>query len=318
VSGIKITVVLSTYNGERYLEEQLDSLRRQSLQPDEVLIRDDCSSDGTVELVRNYIERYGLASFGWKLNVSDLNLGWKRSFYELILIAKGNYIFPCDQDDVWCPEKIETMVGVMEALSGIDLLACSVNPLYEEGSQKVASATDECKGNVDDAFRPFELDARFMYVNRPGCSYCIRRTFVDEIKHYWNQEWPHDAVLWRLAAIKGTLGLLDKQLVTFRRHASNASSRKMTDRRSRLAIARYYIENVEMLQRFAEGSDNSNPNAYKLLCEMGIWLHARADFLDGKQRVRNLLEMTLGRRFYSGWKGFFMDVALGLVPGVHL
>ena len=314
----KISIVLSTFNGESFLEEQLDSILNQTVQPDEVLVRDDCSNDGTLAILRDYMERHDLYSQGWLLYEGHSNLGWKRSFHDLIMSSRGDYIFPCDQDDVWRPEKIETMVGIMDASSDIDLLACSVEPLYEEGSQKVASATDERKGNVDDAFRPFELDARFMYVNRPGCSYCIRRTFVDEIKHYWNREWPHDAVLWRLAAIKGTLGLLDKQLVTFRRHASNASSRKMTDRRSRLAVARYYIENVEMLQRFAEGSDNCNPNVYKLLCEMRIWLHARADFLDGKQRARNLLEMALGRRFYSGWKGFFMDVALGLVPGVHL
>ena len=54
-----ISVILSTYNGKRYLRELMDSLRNQTRQPDEVLVSDDASSDGTVELVRSYIEEYG-------------------------------------------------------------------------------------------------------------------------------------------------------------------------------------------------------------------------------------------------------------------
>ena len=58
-----ISVILSTYNGKRYLRELMDSLRNQTRQPDEVLVSDDASSDGTVELVRSYIEEYGLTSW---------------------------------------------------------------------------------------------------------------------------------------------------------------------------------------------------------------------------------------------------------------
>lgn len=78
-----ISVILSTYNGKRYLRELMDSLRNQTRQPDEVLVSDDASSDGTVELVRSYIEEYGLTS--WRVIENTKNIGWKANFKRGIL-----------------------------------------------------------------------------------------------------------------------------------------------------------------------------------------------------------------------------------------
>ena len=68
---MKLSVVLSTYNGAQYLEEQLDSLREQSRCPDEVIISDDCSNDGTVPIIKAYLEKYKLP--GWRLIENDRN-----------------------------------------------------------------------------------------------------------------------------------------------------------------------------------------------------------------------------------------------------
>lgn len=73
---MKISIVVCTYNGMSYLEEQLDSLRLQIRKPDEVLISDDNSNDGTVEYVKSYINKYNLDN--WLIRVNKPNLGWRK------------------------------------------------------------------------------------------------------------------------------------------------------------------------------------------------------------------------------------------------
>lgn len=118
---MKISVVMTTYNGEKYIEEQLDSIQRQTRLPDEVLIFDDCSSDNTVEVVQKYIKKN--LTVGWKIERNIKNKGWKKNFYDGIKEATGDYVFLSDQDDIWIPDKIEMMVEVLEKNKDISVLA---------------------------------------------------------------------------------------------------------------------------------------------------------------------------------------------------
>lgn len=97
--GKKVSVVMTTYNGQKYLREQMDSLREQTMPIDEVIIMDDCSTDHTPDLVSAYIKEYDLK--GWNLVQNEQNQGWKKNFKSGFDLATGNYIFPCDQDDIW-------------------------------------------------------------------------------------------------------------------------------------------------------------------------------------------------------------------------
>ena len=102
---MKISIVLSTYNGSQYIEEQLDSLRNQTYTADEVLISDDCSQDNTVQIIETYIKKYELLN--WKLEVNEKNCGWRKNFMNLITSAMGDIVFTCDQDDIWSADKIQ-------------------------------------------------------------------------------------------------------------------------------------------------------------------------------------------------------------------
>lgn len=104
---MKVSVVLSSYNGEQDIIEQLRSIDGQTRQPDEVLICDDCSTDGTADLVQNYIEKKRLKN--WKLIVNKKNKGWRKNFIDGILASTGDLIFTSDQDDIWREDKIEIM-----------------------------------------------------------------------------------------------------------------------------------------------------------------------------------------------------------------
>lgn len=100
---------MATYNGEKYIIEQLDSIRKQTKQPDEVIICDDCSLDNTCLLIKQYIENNSLK--GWNLFKNDKNTGFYFNFFKALEKCSGDIIFLSDQDDVWDKHKIETICG---------------------------------------------------------------------------------------------------------------------------------------------------------------------------------------------------------------
>ena len=132
---MKVSVVLSSYNGEQDIIEQLRSIDGQTRQPDEVLICDDCSTDGTADLVQNYIEKKRLKN--WKLIVNKKNKGWRKNFIDGILASTGDLIFTSDQDDIWREDKIEIMEKIMLEHSEINLLASNYREFYPDGKEKI-------------------------------------------------------------------------------------------------------------------------------------------------------------------------------------
>lgn len=113
MSKYGITVAMTTYNGERFLAEQLESLLNQTLVPDKIIVCDDRSTDGTVEILERFRQSHGI-----EYHVNQRTLGIKENFKKAVSMAPGgHYVALCDQDDIWLPDKLSTAV---EALSSID------------------------------------------------------------------------------------------------------------------------------------------------------------------------------------------------------
>ncbi|SDV01706.1 Glycosyltransferase involved in cell wall bisynthesis [Microlunatus sagamiharensis] len=104
--------MLATYRGRRHLAAQLDSLQRQTRLPDELVVRDDCSDDGTLEELERFASR---AAFPVVVLRAPENEGYARNFAAAAAAARGDLLLFCDQDDVWHPEKVETL-GAWSAL----------------------------------------------------------------------------------------------------------------------------------------------------------------------------------------------------------
>lgn len=98
----RISVAMTTFNGERYLREQLDSIYSQTRVPDEVVVVDDCSVDNTSTILQEYHQSKGLTDF-----VNDKNLGVNKNFEKAISLCTGDYIAISDQDDIWFKNKLE-------------------------------------------------------------------------------------------------------------------------------------------------------------------------------------------------------------------
>lgn len=236
---MKISVVMTTYNGEKYVEEQLDSIRTQTRKADEVLIFDDQSSDQTVQLVQNYINCNKLN--GWKVVVNVANKGWKKNFFEGIQEASGNLIFLCDQDDIWFSDKIEKMVQVLEQNEKISVLASDyLIKLEGEKRSNYQSIAKQMKNT--EKVEIILFDQKWYYVTRPGSTYCFRKSFFESIKKDWNVNLAHDCNLWYFASVKGEMAIYHYATMMFRRHGDNASTEHLN------TVARRY-EAAEMAKR---------------------------------------------------------------------
>ena len=106
-----VAVVMCTYNGEKYLREQMDSILAQTYPIHEIIVQDDRSTDGTVALLRQYAARVPQM----RVYVNGRNLGFNRNFHTACLRATADLVAISDQDDLWLPHKIEWQVRAIGA-----------------------------------------------------------------------------------------------------------------------------------------------------------------------------------------------------------
>ena len=117
---ISISIAMATYNGESYLEEQLDSLLKQTHQPSELVVCDDGSTDRTIEIIKRFAQ---LSLFPVRLYLNTTRLGYADNFLKAATLCQGNWIAFCDQDDVWLDNKIkDTYDAILSDLRPVMIL----------------------------------------------------------------------------------------------------------------------------------------------------------------------------------------------------
>lgn len=107
---------MATYNGEKYIKEQLITILNQTRKPNEIIICDDCSSDRTVEYIKDIEKLYPKFV---KLIQNNINLGFSKNFEKACRLCSGEYIFFADQDDVWELNRIEQMLNEWNSSYGV-------------------------------------------------------------------------------------------------------------------------------------------------------------------------------------------------------
>lgn len=305
---MKISVVLSTYNGEKFIIEQLESIRIQSLKPDEVLIFDDCSSDNTVSIIKKFISDYSLNY--WKIYVNLKNLGWRCNFYQGLKKVKGDYIFTCDQDDIWNAQKIEKMVDELEKNSQILLLASNYIPLYMEGGMKVTSPKS-LKNESDYSVKKINSQKEMFYIMRPGCTYAFRKELLKYFFEVFDAQDGHDALLWRIAGLMEGLYVYNYPLIQFRRHSNNATGREVKNTSRRLRDIKYYYDLIKRLELFSHvyQKEISEENL-KYLKKYLNWIELRMCILQSRSNIKKISYWFKLSKYidnYYSLKSYFSD-----------
>ena len=205
-----ISVALCTYNGERYLREQLDSLLAQSYRHFEIVAVDDGSRDGTPELLKDYAKRDARL----RVMLNPVNLGFRRNFSYAMSLCAGDFIAPCDQDDVWLPDKLRTL---LEAIGAHALVYCDSELIGPDGRSLGTRMSDRwVMQNILDP-------AAFVLTNCiSGHAMMFRRDLLRGAPPV-PEEFFHDWWLGALAASRSGVVYCPRVLVHYRQHDRNVT-----------------------------------------------------------------------------------------------
>ena len=220
---MKISVIVSTYNGSEYIIEQLDSLRDQTRKPDEVLISDDVSSDDTVEIVKKYISDNNLQD-RWSCSVNAKNKGFIKNFFDGAERSSGDLLLFCDQDDIWEKDKIKELEKVITE-NNADAAYCLTTTIDSQGNpvKDKLNRFRRVKGKGD--IHKLTIEERLNCGRSSGLCLIFKRDMLPQIEEISDvYEIPHDLPVGLIASVKGTYYQLNKPLVRHRVHTDNVST----------------------------------------------------------------------------------------------
>lgn len=207
----KVTVLLSSYNGEKYLQEQLNSIYLQEDVSLSIFVRDDGSSDSTVDILSK-------EQGDGKLNyLAGSNLGFCKSFWELIMRAPdSDYYALCDQDDIWLKDKLSNAVKMLEKEDNAIPLLYTTNVI----------PVDEQLNRLH--VKTFNVDSVFTYALAlkcpalPGCTYVFNNKLLERLRDYNGFFYLHDWLIYIIASALGKVVYDPNSQILYRQHSNNA------------------------------------------------------------------------------------------------
>lgn len=209
---VRCSVVMATYNGELYIEEQIDSVLKNLDEDDELIISDDGSSDGTRAIVHSYIEKDSRIQL-----VDGPQKGVIKNFENGLKCAKGEIIFLCDQDDIWTDNKVETVYSVMSDESTKLVMHDAV--VVQDGHEIYASFMNH-RGSKLGLFHNVLKNS---YI---GCCMAFKRELLQYILPFPEKICMHDQWIGLIGEMTGKNVFISDKLISYRRHENNASTMK--------------------------------------------------------------------------------------------
>lgn len=256
-----VSVVLCTFNGARFLRTQLDSLLAQDYPRFEVVAVDDGSTDESVRV----LEEYGRRDTRIQVHRNPVNLGFTKNFENGIGLARGELIAPCDQDDVWLPNKLSTLVS---RRGSAELVYCD-SELIDEGGESIGLKVSEqlvmYRGDDPRVFAFHNCVS--------GHALLCTRTLVDRAAPF-PPGYYHDWWLAFVAAATSRVEYVDACLVRFRQHRSSFTQQSRDHQRSASRLGTIELQ-TEWLRRLRDYPGNTRraffEELYQLWCD---WQHS--------------------------------------------
>jgi glycosyltransferase involved in cell wall biosynthesis len=282
-----VGVVIATYNGERFIEAQLKSLAAQIRPPDELIISDDGSTDRTLAIVAEFAKT---APFPVRTHVNAQRLGWCANFMAATKLCSQELIAFCDQDDVWHPAKIATLLPDFEEED--TLLVCHeaevVNANLERLHPLGRLPPERAK------FIPLQIGP---WDNAFGFTQIFRRDLL-QFSNFWSQSLDHDRMptpmahdqwFFFLASVLGIVSYFPTPLAQYRQHGNNAVGNEI-HKNNALSMRTIRINTINTLDRAKASRAREQILRMMLQQTEGLW-HTRIG--DALQKYS-----TLSRRLH--------------------
>ncbi len=208
-----VSVVMATYNGATYLREQLDTLLADLHGQDEVVVVDDCSSDDTPQILREWSDR----DRRLRLVLRDTNQGVRISFQDGLRAALNDVVFLCDQDDRWLPGKRDALLACFRADPKC-LVALSDAQLIDSTGRVWAESFMARRGGFRASVLSTLIRNRYL-----GCTMAMHRSLIDMALPIPRMAPMHDMWFGGMAVVWGTVAYVDRPLIQYRRHDANVT-----------------------------------------------------------------------------------------------
>lgn len=244
---MRVSVVIGTYNGEDFIAEQLDSIVRQSKLPDQVIISDDNSDDGTIDILSEAARELPMETI---ILESDENRGYTANFSRALQRASGDIVFLCDQDDVWKEKKIEICFSylckrpdVLLLMHDADIADSHLNLIGHTVLNTISG------GNLN--------RSRFVL----GCCAVVRRELLDLCLPIPYEYYGHDGWLVRFADALGGRQVIEKSLIYYRRHCGNVTGAAKLEKRPQLWNG-FSCESFKVFERYLLGLNHDESDLH--------------------------------------------------------
>ncbi|MGX7776514.1 glycosyltransferase family 2 protein [Streptococcus pluranimalium] len=253
---MKVNIVMSTYNGEKYLADQIKSIQSQTFEDWQLLIRDDGSSDNTPSIIRDMAKKDDRIHF-----INDgqnENYGVIKSFYHLVKYDSADYYFFSDQDDVWLPEKIEvTLKRAQSETSAKPLLVYTDLKVVTEDLEVLQESMIKSQSHHANTELVQELTENTV----TGGTMMINKALADKWQVYDNLLM-HDWYLALLAASLGKLVYIDQATQLYRQHEANVLGARTWSKR-----AKNWLKPNTLISKYWWLIKSSQNQAEKLLAQ---------------------------------------------------
>jgi glycosyltransferase involved in cell wall biosynthesis len=214
---VRISVCMTTYNGAKYIHDQVSSILKQIKEDDELIVCDDRSSDATVNILSSFQDER------IKIVVNDENLGFSRNFSKCISLARGDIIFLSDHDDIWLPDKVEKYLKIFQEKSDVVSIMSNMEIIDENGlvtNSRFLNLKSGCSNRV------WRVVKNFVKSTYYGCSIAFRKELVPNILPL---PFHFDTWIGLISDIYGRCYHLDEVTMQYRRHSNNFSTLKTSN-----------------------------------------------------------------------------------------
>ena len=233
-----ISVVMCTYNGAKYLKEQIDSILQQTIADFELVVCDDCSNDGTWEILQEYAandERIRVCRNGQ-------NLGFLKNYEKALGLASGTYIAMSDQDDIWMANHLEVLMNLL----GERTIACGNSLLVDENGDSLDMTLKEQEDLTVVSEKPMDVALSIMVYRNPfqGAAMLFRRSFLEKALPLPDGVGYHDSWFAALACFMKGISYTDEVILKYRMHGENLSGLHSKKSRGNILNKRYRGEYI--------------------------------------------------------------------------
>lgn len=270
----QIDVLMATYNGEKYLEEQINSILNQTYQNIRLIISDDCSKDGTKEILKKYQKDERI-----EIHYQEKNLGYIKNFEFLIKQETNPLFMLADQDDIWLPEKIEKSYETLKN-NNADLVFGDLE-VVDENLKTIHKSFGEfmrLNRKIKKCINSYKVN--YLYNCVTGCTTLCKKEMISKIMPVPNKSEyvPHDHWLGIIVGVNGKLAYMPQSYIKYRQHGNNAIG---TEKRShkftkleqvrklfieiKLGVFGTYVDNNERFPKELQEVNTKALNYYKML-----------------------------------------------------